>query len=129
MTSPTPQDLVEHALKVSRADECIATLHDTTSANLRWANNTLTTNGVMHHVSLNVISFVGTGRGAAAGSVTGSVSTLDQVTALVEAADAAARDSGPAEDAAELATGDAASDWYDLPEGTSIEVYADLAPS
>src|SRR5574339_557389 len=101
MTSPTPQDLVEHALKVSQADSCIVTVRDSTSANLRWANNTLTTNGVMHQVSLNVISFVGAGQGTATGSVTGSASSLEQVAALVEAADAAARESTPAEDAAE----------------------------
>jgi predicted Zn-dependent protease len=129
MTAPTPQDLVEHALKVSRADSCVVTLHDSTSANLRWANNTLTTNGVMHHVSLNVISFVGAGQGTATGSVTGSASSLEQVTALVEAADTAARESTPAEDAAELVTGEAVGDWFDAPRGTSIEVYADFAPA
>ncbi len=129
MTSPTPQDLVEHALKVSKADDCIVTLNDSTSANLRWANNTLTTNGVMHNVSLNVISFVGAGQGTAAGSVTGSASSLEQVAALVEAADAAARESTPAEDAAELVAGTAAGDWFEAPQGTSIEVYADFAPA
>jgi predicted Zn-dependent protease len=129
MTAPTPQDLVEHALKVSRADSCVVTLHDSTSANLRWANNTLTTNGVMHNVSLNVISFVGAGQGTATGSVTGSASSLEQVTALVEAADSAARESTPAEDAAELVGGDAAADWFETPQGTSIEVYADFAPA
>jgi predicted Zn-dependent protease len=128
MTSPTPQDLVEHALKVSRADSCVVTVDDSTSANLRWANNTLTTNGVMHDVSVNVISFVGAGEGTATGSVTGSAAGLEQVTALVEAADAAARESSPAEDAAELVAGAAADDWFDGPERTSIEVYADFAP-
>jgi predicted Zn-dependent protease len=129
MTSPTPQDLVEHALKASNADHCVVTLRDSTSANLRWANNTLTTNGVMHHVSVNVVSFVGAGQGTATGSVTGSASSLEQVTALVAAADDAARESTPAEDAAELVTGDATSDWFDAPVGTSIEVYADFAPA
>jgi len=129
MTAPTPQDLVERALKVSRADNCVVTLNDSTSANLRWANNTLTTNGVMHDLTVNVISFVGAGQGTATGSVTGSASTLEQVTALVEAADAAARASTPAEDAAELVTGSAARDWFDPPEGTSIDVYADFAPA
>ena len=44
---PPPQELVEHALAASTADDCVVIVHDTTSANLRWANNTLTTNGVM----------------------------------------------------------------------------------
>ena len=128
-TAPLPQDLVERALKASRSDNCVVTLHDSTSANLRWANNTLTTNGVMHGVTMNVISFVGAGQGTATGSVTGSASSLDQVEALVEAADAAARESTRAEDAAELVAGTASADWATEAEGTSIEVYADFAPA
>ena len=37
-----PQELVEHALAASTADDCIVIVRDATSANLRWANNTLT---------------------------------------------------------------------------------------
>ena len=51
-TSATAQQLVEHALATSTADDCIAIVRDVTSANLRWANNTLTTNGVMHGVQV-----------------------------------------------------------------------------
>jgi predicted Zn-dependent protease len=129
MTAPTPQDLVEHALKVCRADSCVVMLRDATRANLRWANNTLTTNGVMHDVALTVVSFAGAGQGTATGSVTGSASSLEQVAALVDAADTAAQESTPAEDAAELVTGPAADDWFDPPPGTSIDVYADFAPA
>ena len=43
------------------SDDCVVIVRDATSANLRWANNTLTTNGVMHGVSVTVISFVRTG--------------------------------------------------------------------
>jgi predicted Zn-dependent protease len=129
MTQPSPQELVEHALAASRSDNCVAIVHDSTSANLRWANNTLTTNGVMHDVSVTVVAFHGTGRGAAAGSVSASAASTDQVDRVVEAADAAARASGPAEDAAELAGGDADDDWFDPSGETSIEVYADFAPA
>ncbi len=48
MNAPRHQSLVEHALVTSTADDCIVIVRDRTSANLRWANNTLTTNGVMH---------------------------------------------------------------------------------
>ena len=54
MTAHTPQQLVEHALATSTADDCVAMVRDSTSANLRWANNTLTTNGVMHGVGVTV---------------------------------------------------------------------------
>ncbi len=125
----TPQDLAEHALAASTADDCIATIRDTTSANLRWANNTLTTNGVMHGVTMTVVSFVVGREGIATGSVTGSATTVTQATALVEAADRAARRSTPAEDAAELLTGEAEPAWAEMPEGTSIDVYDRLAPA
>ena len=97
----TAQQLVEHALATSTADDCIAIVRDVTSANLRWANNTLTTNGVMTEVSVTVVSFAAVEGGVATGSVSGSASTLEQVTALVERADAAARAGSPAEDAAD----------------------------
>ena len=52
----SPQSLVEHALAASISDDCVAIVRDSTSANLRWANNTLTTNGVMHgvHVAAHI---------------------------------------------------------------------------
>ncbi|WP_323792398.1 metallopeptidase TldD-related protein [Nocardioides sp.] len=125
-----PQSLVEHAVATSIADDCIAIVTDKTSANLRWANNTLTTNGVMHGVSVTIISFVRHDGGVSTGSVTGSASDQAQVTALVQAADAAARASTPAEDAAPLvADAPTASDWDDAPVPTDIGVYADVAPA
>jgi predicted Zn-dependent protease len=129
MTAASPQELVEHALRTSSSDQCVVMVHDSTSANLRWANNTLTTNGVMHDVSVTVIAFHGTGEGTAAGSVSASASSTEQVTRIVEQADAAAKASGPAEDANELVSGEAAADWYDPSGETSIEVYSDFAPA
>ena len=130
MTPATsPQDLVEHALAASTSDGCVVIVEDSTSANLRWANNTLTTNGVMHDVSVTVVAFHGTGQGAASGSVSASASTADQVTPLVAAADAAAQASSPAEDAAELLTGEADPDWHEPSGDTSIDVYRDFAPA
>ena len=82
----TPQQLVEHALASSTADDCITIVRDVTSANLRWANNTLTTNGVMTEVSVTVISFAAVQGGVATGSVSGSASTPEQVSRLAAAA-------------------------------------------
>ena len=127
--SSTPQQLVEYALKASRSDHCVAIVRDSTSANLRWANNTLTTNGVMHSVTVTVIAFHEGAEGVATGSVTASAASTEQVDRIVEAADAAAAAGSPAEDAQELVTGDAADDWDEAPGTTSIEVYADVAPA
>ncbi|MGZ6754358.1 MAG: metallopeptidase TldD-related protein [Nocardioides sp.] len=125
----TPQSLVEHGVATSTADDCIVLVRDSTSANLRWANNTLTTTGVMHGVNVTVVSFVRSAAGVATGSVSGSASTQAQVTALVQAADAAARAGSPAEDAADLVAGDAAPDWDDEPGATDIHVYDAFAPA
>lgn len=130
MTHPwTPQSLIEHALATSTADDCIAIVRDTTAANLRWANNTLTTNGVTHGVDVTVIAFVRHSSGTATGSVSGCATTQAQVTELVEAADAAARAGSPAEDEAPLATGTAAPDWDEAPSATDIHVFDAFAPA
>ncbi|WP_114423278.1 TldD/PmbA family protein [Nocardioides houyundeii] len=124
----SPQELVEHALATTTADDCVVIVGNNTSANLRWANNSLTTNGVAHGLSVTVISFVAGRDGTRTGSVSGAATTRDQVTALVAAADAAARDSSPAEDAVDLVAGDADPDWAEPPAETDIGVYADVAP-
>lgn len=124
-----PQSLVEHALATSMADRCVVIVRDATSANLRWANNTLTTNGVMHGVHVSVVSFVDQAGGVATGSVSGSATTQAEVDELVRAADAAARAAAPAEDAAELLADRTSPDWDDAPATTSIQVYDDVAPA
>ena len=133
MTAPgvalSPQSFVEHALATSIADDCIVIVHDKTSANLRWANNTLTTNGVMHGVDVTVISFVRSADGVATGSMAGTATDQAGVTALVEAADAAARAGSPAEDAAELVRDAVSPDWDDAPVPTDIHVYDAFAPA
>ena len=73
-----PQELVEQALAASTADDCLVVVRDRTSANLRWANNTLTTNGVMSGVDVTVVSFARSGAGSAAASaaVAGRIPSL-----------------------------------------------------
>ncbi|MDP9445136.1 MAG: metallopeptidase TldD-related protein [Actinomycetota bacterium] len=125
----TPQELVEHALATSSSDGCVALVRTSTSANLRWANNTLTTNGVLHGTSVTVLATHQGSAGTAAGVVTSSATSRDQVSAIVAAADAGARAGSPAEDARPLAEGDADSDWVEVPAETSIEVFGDFAPA
>jgi predicted Zn-dependent protease len=129
MTVLRPQELVEQGLAASRSDRCIVLARAGSSANLRWANNTLTTNGVMRHSAVTVISFVDKNGGTAAGSVSGTAVTRDQLDRLVEAADAAARASDPADDAAELVDGPVVADWEEPPAETGIDVYAEFAPA
>ncbi len=125
----TPQELVERALSLSNADHCIVLVDDGTSANLRWASNTLTTNGVMRSRSVTVISMIDGTSGTAAGAVSRSAVAPEEVEDLVRAAEQAARDNGPAEDAQPLVPAEAAPDWAEAPAETSIEVFADLSPA
>jgi len=64
--SGRPQDMVERALSLSKADDCIVIADETSNANLRWAGNTLTTNGVSQSRQLTVIAIDRRADGAAA---------------------------------------------------------------
>lgn len=129
MTPTFSAELVEHGLAASTADGCVVLVSASTSANLRWANNTLTTNGLMHGSQVTVISTVDGAQGVAAGAVTRSAATAEDVAQIVAAADASARAAGPADDAAPLVEGDASEDFDEVPEPTSIAVFDTFAPS
>lgn len=118
-----PQQLLEHALAKTTSDDCIVIVQASSSANLRWANNTLTTNGVMHSIGVTVIAF----QGSANASVSGTAASPEQVTELVAQADAAARLAQPAEDKAELLAERVSEDWDEPAETTSIDVYRTFA--
>jgi predicted Zn-dependent protease len=119
--------MVERALELSRADDCVVIADASSTANLRFAGNTLTTNGVTRSARLTVISMVGKGVGV----VSRSAVRADGLADVVAAADRAAREAEPAEDAQEPVTvrGGAATGWDDPAEPTSIGVFRDLAPA
>ena len=122
----SPQHLVERALELSAADHCIVLADVATEANLRWASNTLTTNGVTRAHQLTVISV----SGGAAGVVSRQGVSLDTVEGVVRAAEETARTSPRAEDAMALVTGAApGGDWGSGPADTSIEVFGGFAPA
>ncbi|MEU2557747.1 metallopeptidase TldD-related protein [Streptomyces longispororuber] len=125
-----PHEIVERALELSTADGCVVIADERSTANLRWAGNALTTNGVTRGRTLTVIATVEGSRGTAAGVVSRSAVTADDLEPLVRAAEAAARAAGPAEDAQPLVTGaPAAPDFTDAPAETSSAVFADFAPA
>ena len=130
----SPQQLAERALGHSRAQGAVVLVEETSTANLRWANNTLTTNGVAADRRVTVISTVAGATGTAAAAVTQAGIDEETIEALVRASEKAAGDAGPAPDArALLAPGDAAaapgSHWEEGPAGTDIEVFTGLAPA
>ncbi|MFE0653332.1 metallopeptidase TldD-related protein [Streptomyces sp. NPDC059534] len=125
-----PYEIVERALELSRADGCVVIADEESSANLRWAGNTLTTNGVTRGRTLTVIATVDGAQGTASGVVSRSAVTADDLEPLVRAAEAAARAAGPAEDAQPLVEGVSASpDFTDAPAETTSAVFADFAPA
>jgi predicted Zn-dependent protease len=125
-----PHEIVERALELSRADGCVVIADEHSTANLRWAGNALTTNGVTRGRTLTVVATVDGREGTASGVVSRAAVTPDELEPLVRAAEAAARGAGPAEDAQPLVEGVPASpDFTDAPAETSSAVFADFAPA
>ncbi|WP_328916781.1 MULTISPECIES: metallopeptidase TldD-related protein [unclassified Streptomyces] len=125
-----PHEIVERALDLSRADGCVVIADEESSANLRWAGNALTTNGVTRGRTLTVIATIDGGKGAASGVVSRSAVTADELEPLIRAAEAAAREAGPAEDAQPLVSGVPRSAAFtEPPAETGSEVFASFAPA
>ncbi|UZJ26329.1 metallopeptidase TldD-related protein [Rhodococcus antarcticus] len=118
------QDLVESALSQSSADGCVVLVTDASEASLRWANSTMTTNGVSTSRSWAVVSVLGT----SVGVVTSTSVDPAEVTAVVRASEEAARAAGPARDAAPLVTGGAEeAGWDGAAAQTDVTVFDTLA--
>jgi predicted Zn-dependent protease len=97
-----PQEAVERALAASRSDDCVVIAEETSSANLRWAGNTLTTNGVSSSRQLTVVAIDRRPDGAAAGIISRAGVRSDQIEEVVREAEHAAAEAMPAEDAEPL---------------------------
>ena len=117
----TGAQTVESCLELSRADGCMVVVRESSSANLRWAGNTLTTNGVVSGRSVSVISVVGEAVGVRTASV------VDDLGSLVRASEQAAQDAAPAQDFGPLVEGDAQQDFSAPAEQTSPSVFAGVA--
>ncbi|MBA9006075.1 metallopeptidase TldD-related protein [Thermomonospora cellulosilytica] len=126
----TPQETVEKALALSRADDCVVIAEESSTANLRWAGNTLTTNGVTRSRRLTVIALRRAGDGMAAGAVSRTAVPDHQIEDVVRQAERVAAASGPAEDAAPLVTEMAGGGAWDSPPAeTEIGVFSGVAPA
>jgi predicted Zn-dependent protease len=98
----SPQDTVERALAAATCDDCVVIAEEFSTANLRWAGNTLTTNGVSSSRRLTVIAIVRDAAGTRAGVVSRSGTSEDQIGEVVAEAERAAAASSPAQDAQPL---------------------------
>lgn len=124
------QQAVEIALGASHADECIVIAEESGAAHLRWAGNTLTTNGVSASRRLTVIAVRRRADGVAAGVVSRTGVADDQIAEIVAAAEHAAEQGGVSEDAGPLVTADLAGsggNWDDEPAQTAFTVFGGFA--
>ena len=112
----TAQELVEAGLAAAArlgVAGAAVLVEETSTVNLRWALNGLTTNGLTTARSVTVIVGAGVHGGTGVGVLSRQGIDRAGVEELVGEAAALARRSTPAEDAAEFVTGSAAADWDD----------------
>jgi len=110
---PAASDVIEEALSASRGDDCVVVVTDGSEADVRFANNTTTTNGLRRDRRVTVVSFLGRSRdggrsGDGGGSGDGVAVGVDSrggavdVAELVRASEADARGAAAADDAVAL---------------------------
>ncbi|OBG29113.1 TldD/PmbA family protein [Mycobacterium sp. 852002-51057_SCH5723018] len=130
----TPQHVVnlvlEEAAKLGGADETMVLVTDKVEATLRWAGNSMTTNGVSLSRSITVVSVVRHGDTARIGTMVSAEVDPRVIPGLVAASQDAARSAPEAGDAAPL-LGDTGvpADWDAPVPGTGPLVFADLVNS
>jgi predicted Zn-dependent protease len=118
---PAASEVVEKALSVSRADGCVVVVNDGSEADVRFANNTTTTNGLRRNRSVTVVSMVAAGGGEAVGDGDGravgvaSRGGAVDIAELVAASEADAAGAPAADDAMALVKGVAASASFEAP--------------
>lgn len=136
-TAPAVTDWIERTLAAAASGtdardalaDCVVIVDDLSQANLRWANNSLTTNGQMHSRNATVIAITGGDTDRAAGVRSGPVNGVADLLGLLEQAASVAAASDPAEDAMPLIDGGIDPDYNEPATGTTIEIFTDLAPA
>ena len=129
------QQVVELALQAAaksrRSDETIVVVTEVADASLRWAGNSMTTNGVSISRSTSVISIVRRGDSAHVGALRSSAVDAEAIADLVAAAEEAAHAAPQARDSTALLSGSGAPpDFWDVPIAeTGAQIFGDLARS
>jgi predicted Zn-dependent protease len=122
------QQVVELVLDAAGDIATIVLVTDRAEASLRWAGNSMTTNGVSVNRSTTVISIVRQGDSAHVGSLESSDVDPAALPALVAASQAAARSAPAARDEFTLLTGTSIpADWDAAIPGTGAEVFDPVA--
>lgn len=123
-----PQQVIERALAFASVDDTVVLVTDSSDATLRWAGNSMTTNGVSTSRQWVVVSIVRNGDVARVGSVSSTSVDPNEIADIVRASEAAARAAEPADDAMPLLSPDSEPDGWDRrAQDTSIDVFGSLA--
>ncbi|MDO3637759.1 TldD/PmbA family protein [Mycolicibacterium arseniciresistens] len=128
----SPQQVVDTVLATAaqrgRADETMVLVTDRSDTALRWAGNSMTTNGDSTSRRITVISIVRQGNRAHVGSVSSSEVDPAAIPALVAASQDAAASAPEARDSAPpLPGGEQPGDWDTPVPETGAEVFAGVA--
>lgn len=126
------QQVIDIALAAAHGGdtETIVIVTDTAEATLRWAGNSMTTNGVSTSRTTTVISIDRDAHGARVGALTSAEVDPGLIPALVASSARAAAAAPTARDAAPLVSGsDVPADWDAELPATGPEVFVDLASS
>lgn len=122
--------VLAEAARIGAADETIVLVSDRSTASLRWAGNSMTTNGETIGRETTVISIVRRGGKAHVGAVTSSEVDPHALVALVRASADAAHAAPEARDGAPALTGSGLPADWDAPiPVTGCDVFADVATS
>jgi predicted Zn-dependent protease len=131
ITAPQVVEIaLAEAARLGGADETIVLVTDRAATSLRWAGNSMTTNGESLSRDTTVISIVRRGKSAFVGSVKSSDVDPDSIAGLVAASQNTARAAPEARDSAPpLAGTDTPADWDEPVPTTGADVFADVATS
>ena len=110
---------------LSHADACIVIGRQQTTANVRWANNTVTTNGDTEGVALSILSIAG----KRVGSATRTYFPPGHLEQMVRESEAACEGKPMAPDYMPLVDGNGTpGDWSAAPGATDIRVFDAFTP-
>lgn len=127
MSELTMAQATEYAVSKLGAAGGVVVGEVSNSANLRWANSSLTTNGNTVEQTLAIASFAQLSDGTACGLASGQIRSKADIDSLLEKSKASALAAGVAEDANDLIEGSAESNFADAPEDVDLSSLARIA--
>lgn len=121
----TLQETIDRVLHLSKADACVVIARRVASVNIRWAHNTVTTNGDADDAQLSVIAIVG----RRVASVTRTYFPPERLEEMVREAEAACERRPEAPDYMPLVDGAGEpADWGAPPADSDIHVFDPFVP-